>query len=177
MPVLESDRLILRPYGASDAHRIFALASDPRVFFWLDEPATLDECEEMLVEKLPLYTDRGLGFWGMFRADDGEFLGQVFLQPLAGTDHVEVGFHVLPEFHNRGYATEAARRLLDYGFAELGLERITAIVLPENLPSLAVIGKLGLTYMDEFIKRDRPHRLFGLTRAAPAEPLQNAARA
>jgi RimJ/RimL family protein N-acetyltransferase len=177
MPVLETERLILRPYGARDAHRIFALASDPRVFFWLDEPATLADCEAMLAEKLPLYRERGQGFWGIFRRDDGAFIGQVFLQPLADTDNVEIGWHVLPEFHNRGYATEAARRLLDYGLTDLGLGRITAIVLPGNSPSLAVTGKLGLTYMKDFVKRDRLHHLFSLTRAAHAAPAHRARRA
>lgn len=106
-----------------------------------------------------------MGIFGVFERDTGRFVGQTILQPLPETCEPEIGYHFLVEAQGRGYATEAAKRLLDYGFRELQLPRIVAVVLPDNNPSQAVMKKLGLPYIKDLMKSDMLHNYFALERS------------
>ena len=63
-----------------------------------------------------------------------------------GIDHIDIGYGILPEFRGKGYAFEAAKAIYDYGYQELNLEKIVAIVNPDNLPSIKLLSKLGLEF-------------------------------
>ena len=98
----------------------------------------------------------GLGLWALELRETGEFLGQVGLFPVEGKGpEVEVAYELAPRVWGHGYATEAARALVDYGFGELGLRRIVALILPDNARSRNVASKSGLTL-------EGPGRFYGL---------------
>lgn len=164
MSELSTERLHLRPYRQDEAHLIHALISDLRVFFWNKEPGTREEAQKILDDRTELYVTNGLGVWGVFDKKSDEHLGQVILQPLPETGEPEIGYHFRVEAQGNGYATEAAARLLDYGFQELRLSRIVAVVLPDNEPSQAVMRKLGLPYQRDLMKSDLLHNYFALER-------------
>jgi RimJ/RimL family protein N-acetyltransferase len=98
----------------------------------------------------------GLGIWALELKENSEFLGQVGLCPVEGKGpEVEVLYELAPRVWGHGYATEAARGLIDYGFGELGLQRIVALILPDNARSRNVASKCDMTL-------DRPGRFYGL---------------
>jgi RimJ/RimL family protein N-acetyltransferase len=104
------------------------------------------------------------------------FLGVVGLLPVLWeswfTPAVEIGWRIAPAFHRRGYAEEAARLALDFGFGVLRLAKIVAFTVPANLPSRRLMAKLGMTLAGEFDHPRlpeghplRPHLLHRLGRA------------
>jgi RimJ/RimL family protein N-acetyltransferase len=86
----------------------------------------------------------GLGWW-LMHEPGGPLLGHATLKPLSiRPEWIEVGYHLLPDARGRGYATEAARALLGYGFNTLKLSEIYSVVSPHNAPSQAVMQRLGM---------------------------------
>ncbi len=170
MTEIETDRLTLRPYLQGEAALIHRLIGDIRVFFWRTEPGTLAEAEDRLANSLASISDTGLGLWAVFakrRKDEGSaFLGQVFLQTLRDSHEIEIGYQLMPEAWGNGYASEAARALLDHGFRELELDQIVAVSLPDNKPSLRVLQRLGLPYIEDRMHANIEHKYFALTREA-----------
>ncbi|TMC78713.1 MAG: GNAT family N-acetyltransferase [Chloroflexi bacterium] len=98
----------------------------------------------------------GLGLWALELRATAEFLGQVGLFPVEGKGpEVEVAYELAPRAWGRGYATEAARALVDYGFGEIGLLRIVALIVPDNARSRRVAEKCAMTL-------EGPGRFYGL---------------
>ncbi len=165
MPQIATKRLYMRPYRKSEHHLMHALIADPRVTFWRKHPISVEETRAIFEKKLGLQ-EQGLGWWAVFLNDqvgpDGApvFVGQVILQPLERSDEIEIGWHFVPEFWGNGYASEAARALLVHAFAQMELERVVALSLPENDRSIGVIHRLGLKEGPETIHAETPHRYF-----------------
>jgi len=86
----------------------------------------------------------GQGVWAAIERGEGRLAGMLMLKPLDEGPEVEVGYHLARWAWGRGFATEGARAVLRHGFTEAGLDRIVAVVHPENAASLRVIGRLGL---------------------------------
>jgi RimJ/RimL family protein N-acetyltransferase len=95
-------------------------------------------------------------------------IGSAALKPLEDTGpEIEVGYHLGRAHWGRGYATEAARGLLQHGFERLGLARIVAVVDPENTRSLAVVARLGMRAEGPCRCYDRDCLKFALESPAP----------
>lgn len=94
------------------------------------------------------WEERGLGPWVMREKASGALVGRAGLKHWFDSDEVEVLYALTPDRWGRGYATEAAVASVDVGFRILGLQRIIAGVVPENLGSVRVIEKLGLTWFE-----------------------------
>ena len=79
-----------------------------------------------------------------------------------GLDHIDIGYGMLPQFRGKGYAFEATKAIYDYGYQELKLEKIVAIVNPDNIGSIKLLTKLGLTYekMIRLPDEDKDIKLF-----------------
>ena len=73
-------------------------------------------------------------------------IGSAGLQPLDGTDEIEVGYSMIKTYWGRGIGTEAARTWLEHGFREHGLERIVAVAHTDNRASRHIMEKLGMQY-------------------------------
>lgn len=164
MTELETERLSLRPYGPDDAALMLQLIGDPRVFFWREEPGTLADAQDWIDRSIALREERKLGWWAVHQRSNDVFVGQCGLQILPGTEENEIGYHLVHDHWGNGYATEAARAVLDHGFQELHLDRITAVVRPDNTASLRVMEKLAMPYIDNRLHTGITHRFFALTR-------------
>lgn len=145
---LRTERLILRDITPDDLDAVHAYASDPEVVrFMVWGPNTLAETDEFLKEQLLALatTPRQVHGKLVVHADSGLVIGGVELR-IRSTTHRrgEFGYVYRRDHWGQGYATEAARAILEFGFGELGLERITATCDPENLASAAVLRKAGL---------------------------------
>jgi RimJ/RimL family protein N-acetyltransferase len=145
-------RLRLRAWTAEDADlaRLADIYGRDEVTRWLGGPPTVPPVE--LVERWRLVHELNAvhGCWAIDPLDGAPPAGTVLLKPLPnGVGEVEVGWHLHPDSWGRGYATEAARAVLDRAFAE-GLVEVYAVVRPGNEASLAVCARLGMVPLGRF---------------------------
>jgi RimJ/RimL family protein N-acetyltransferase len=168
--VIETARLRLRPWEARDRAPFAALNADPEVMRHF--PKTLGRAEsDAMVGRLEARWARdGFGFAVAERRADGAFLGMVGLArvqfALPGTEDgaIEVGWRLARAHWGQGYATEAARAWLDWGFATLAPAEIVAFAVPANRASQAVMLRLGM--------RQDPARSFDHPKLDEGHPLR-----
>ena len=108
--------------------------------------------------------DPGYGFWAIVEKASGRIAGAVILKPLPGHPEIEVGWHLARRAWGNGYATEAGRAAIEYGFETLGLRRIVAVVNPANTRSLAVCRRLGMRHEGRTRAYDLELELFAIER-------------
>ena len=156
-PTLHTERLSLVPLADEHLEFEVQLDSDPEVMRYLTgRSMSRAEVEEAHRRRLAAAREvPGLGFWAGFA--DGGFVGWWILQPPHGADQPKVageadlGYRLLRRHWRRGYASEGARELIRYGFAEVGLNRIFAQTMAVNAPSRATMNAVGLTFARAFI--------------------------
>ncbi len=165
-PFLETDRLVLRPATAADAPDLLALDNDPAVMRYINggRPTSAEHIRDRTLPRL-LHDHAGTGtrgYWIAQEKDTGAFLGWFELRPL--TDHdpavVELGYRLNRAAWGRGYATEGARALVDKGFTDLGVQRVTANTMAVNTGSRRVMEKAGLTFLRAYTE-DWPEAIEG----------------
>ena len=146
--MVESERLIFRKFTLEDLPLLIEQRSDPDVSRFLG--GTKLQNPEALAKRIRFYMScyesHGFGMCAMLWRPTGEMIGSAGLQPLDGTDEIEVGYSMIKEYWGKGIGTEAARAWLDHGFTEHGLERIVAVAHNENWASRRIMEKLGMTY-------------------------------
>jgi [ribosomal protein S5]-alanine N-acetyltransferase len=146
--MLETSRLVIRPANTSDAQDLFALNTDPDVLKYTGDSsfASPQDAEKFIRDRMAVQFDKnGMSRFMVFERD-GTFLGWCGLKHFPETDEVDLGYRFRKEHWGRGYATEASKACLKYGFEILKLNRIIAKVMPENISSLKVVQKLGMTF-------------------------------
>ncbi len=144
---LETERLALRKLKLEDLDLFVDLDSDPEVMRYLTggKPQSREHYEKRIPELLKYISENpGLGLWPTYLKETNEFIGWYILKHLPDGGEVEIGFRIKKKFWGKGYSTEAGLALLKHGFETVGLNRIAAIVRPDNLASQAVIKKIGL---------------------------------
>lgn len=155
---LETERLILREFRAEDletyARRIFA---DSEVMRYLPKRDALPEerAQRTMDFFMAHWTRFPYGPWAVVEKSGGELIGHCGLNFIAEIGETEVLYAYGRDFWGKGYATEAARASVEYGFRHAGLERIIALAVPENIASRRVMEHCGLVY-------ERDAHLFGL---------------
>ena len=143
---LRTTRLRLRPWttGPGDLARLTDMYGRPEVTRWLGGAPSVPPTELVARWAAVHRLDDRFLCWAVERPD-GTPAGTVLLKPLPnGVGEVEVGWHLHPDSWGHGYATEAARGVIDRGFT-LGLPEVYAVVRPGNAPSMAVCRRLGMT--------------------------------
>ena len=163
IPRLDTPRLVLRGWSQDDRGAFAAMNADACVMRYVGDGRPLDQAgSDVLLEHVEAHWgEHGFGLWAVQAAGEpGELLGfcglaiPSFLPEVLPA--VEVGWRLRRDAWGSGYATEAAQAALAWGWDELGLEQVIAIVDPRNDASLRVAEKLGMTR-----GRDRVHPLTG----------------
>ncbi len=147
--MIKTDRLTLREVCDEDFDAVYAYASDPEVVTFMTwGPSTPEETRGFLAraQALAAAVPRVGYELAVVRRSDGRLLGGVGLnRDQAGSSRAMLGYCYHRDAWGYGYATEAARAVLRFGFEELGLHRVWAGCDPENLGSVRVLTKLGMT--------------------------------
>jgi RimJ/RimL family protein N-acetyltransferase len=146
--MIQTDRLILRPWCDADRPAFAAMNADPEVMHDYPAPLTRAECDLQLDRYQAAIERLGYGRWAMERREDGLFLGYVGAMPIFN-DHpcapgAEIGWRMIRAAWGFGYASEGAAAALRDGFARLGFAEITAYTAPTNARSRAVMRRLGM---------------------------------
>ena len=150
MPVttLQTDRLVLRDWRATDRAPFAALNADPRVMEHF--PASLDRAaSDALVERITTDLHRsGWGLWAVARRDNDRFLGFTGLLAVGFeapfTPAVEIGWRFAVDAWGQGHATEAARAVLDHAFGTLELPEVVSMTSVSNVRSQRVMERIGM---------------------------------
>lgn len=149
MTELRTERLLLRSWRDDDLQPWAALNADPEVREFFPEVLTAEQSRGSADAFQADLDARGWGWWALEVRDTGKFIGMAGLDPVEDDmafTGVEAGWRLARSAWGRGYATEAARAVLRYGFESLALPEILAITTATNLRSQAVMRRLGMTY-------------------------------
>lgn len=153
---ITTKNLLLRQWQDSDYDAFARLNADANNMRFFPAPLAREESDHLANRCRELINQRGWGFWAVEEVFSGQFIGCVGLHTpdyqLPVSPCVEVGWRLLPEFQGKGYATEAAQAALYFGFNELKLNEIIAFTTLTNLPSQAVMQRLGMErdYANDF---------------------------
>jgi RimJ/RimL family protein N-acetyltransferase len=143
MPVLTTERLILRPPMPEDFDNWAKFCADPETMTHLGGIKQRAEAwREMCMQRGAWYI-RGFGMFSMILRDTGEWIGRTGPWNPEGWPGTEVGWGVLGEYAGKGYAREAAIASMDYAFDVLGWEQVIHTINPENFASIALAERLG----------------------------------
>ena len=146
---LRTDRLLLRQWRGGDLDPWAAMNADPQVREFFSATLTREQSAASMRRFRRDLDERGWGWWALEVAATGQFIGFTGLDrvdagpPVRG---VEIGWRLSRPAWGHGYATEAARACLDYGFTNLDLPEIFAVAAAGNVRSHAVMRRLGMTH-------------------------------
>ena len=169
-PIFETQRLSIRPYTIADFQHFYSLNSDEDIMRYIRPAQDLQGSKDFFEKILTDYEERpGLGRWGMFSKDGNIFVGSFAVIPVHDTDDIQLGYALLKENWGKGYASESAAACLKYGFEMLGLQTIVARAMHENLASVQVMKKIGMTYWKETECGEEPAVCYKITKAEFAE--------
>lgn len=166
-PVLETERLVLRPHVLSDFDDSFSLWSDPETVRHIGgRPATEEEVWRRLMRYAGFWSLLGFGFWVARERDGRGFVGEVgFGDGRRGLGPAfdgapEAGWAIAPSFHGRGLAAEATAAALDWNDRRTGGGRTVCLIHPDNAASIRMAERVGFRRFKESRYKDAPTVLF-----------------
>lgn len=167
MTIPDSERLSYRPLTAADEALLFALDQDPAVMQYINggKPSSPEEIRDTFIPRLERYadTEKGWGLWGVFLPGQPEhdgFIGWILIRPMhffsdsPDWHDLEIGWRFKQQSWGKGYATEAARAVVEVVTALASVTHLSAIALPENTGSIGIMKKLGMHYSKTDLHRD-----------------------
>jgi [ribosomal protein S5]-alanine N-acetyltransferase len=143
---LETSRLLLRRVVATDVQEIFEIRSNPETMKYIPRPilTSLDQAMEhykMIDEKIENNT--GIN-WAITLKDNPKLIGIIGHYKIQPENHrSEIGYMILPQYHNKGITTEAIKAVVEFGFYNMNLHSIEAVIDPDNCASEQVLLKNG----------------------------------
>ena len=150
VPSLPTDRLLLRGWRDADREPFAALNADPEVMAHFPSRLSRGTSDMLIDGAVEGWAANGFGLWALERRADGRFLGFTGLARPSFEAHfmpaVEVGWRLARDAWGHGYATEAARAALEFGFETVGLGEIVSFTVPDNVRSRAVMERLGMRH-------------------------------
>jgi len=167
IPVVDTERLILRGYREADLDALVAMAADPIVGPHLTDGMlpVREACWRQLALWVGHWTIRGFGMWAVEERSSGTFIGRIGIWQPEGWPGTEVGWLLGRAFWGHGYATEAARASLEWGFTHLEVPELVSLIRSDNEPSIAVAERIGERYRGQVPFRGGSTGLWAITRA------------
>lgn len=165
--MIETARLILRPWREEDRAAFAAMNGDSRVGDWLGGTIDHDASDALMDRLSDQIAEDGHGFWAAERRADGRLVGMIGVRRQAEAPPgpcVEMGWRLAPEAWGQGLASEGASAALAWGFANLEAREILAWTAASNLRSQAVMRRIGMAA--------DPDRDFDNPRLAEGHPLR-----
>jgi RimJ/RimL family protein N-acetyltransferase len=144
--VIPTERLLLRRWHDEDREPFAAMNADRAVVEHLQGPLTRERSDDFVDRIEAHWDEHGWGLWAVEVPGSAPFVGYVGLWPAEYLEPgmIEVGWRLAREHWGHGYATEAARESLRFGFEDAGLAEIVSFTVPQNTRSRAVMERIGL---------------------------------
>lgn len=155
-PNLETERLLIRPTIIEDAPFLYELMNSPKWIQFIGDQKmdTVDKVKTYIEEKMqPQFIKLGFTNNTLILKESNEKIGICGLYCRENSlDELELGFALLPEFEQKGFGSESAARLIEFGFTQLFTKRISAITNFYNLDSQKLLLKLGFSFVKDEIE-------------------------
>ena len=150
---LETGRLILRNWQRKDAAAMFRLNNDETVMKFFPFRRNRIESDQLLKTIQKKITDKGYGFAAVELKQTGDVIGFAGISDISNdmpfAPALEIGWRFLPEHWGNGYATESAKKWLEFAFNALEKKEVVSFAVVENTASTAVMKRLGMHYIPE----------------------------
>jgi ribosomal-protein-alanine N-acetyltransferase len=140
--MINTSRLLIRQFQEQDYSSLFEYLSNPSIYrFEPGEPISLEEAKELASER-----SQGNDFWAVVLKGEQKMVGHLYFKQIEPIEFLtwELGYIFSPAFQKKGYATESAYGLIQYGFEHFGIHRVIAHCNPENIASWRVLEKIGM---------------------------------
>lgn len=163
---LETERLILRWFREEDFDDLCELSSDPEVMRFLGDgkPATLLETWRQMASWMGHWYFRGYGGWAVEEKTTSKVVGRIGFSYPKTWPGFELGWSLARSSWGKGYATEGARRALEYAFTDMNRDHVISVIDPENLGSIKVAERLGEKVEGETELLGRRVFIYGISR-------------
>jgi len=168
----ETDLILLGELLPSDDNSLFELNSDEHIFRYLWDNVTEDikQCREEIRAIRQQYIDNGIGRWAIIEKSTNNFVGWAGLKLEKEvinnhTDFYNLGLRLMRKYWNKGYATDATKASIDYGFGKLNINAIYSEVDIYNIASKKVLIKAGFRHIETFKSEGYDVCWFGITKA------------
>jgi RimJ/RimL family protein N-acetyltransferase len=171
---IETRRLLIRQFRPSaDAEPMFPVYGDAEVMRFIPGGAlaSIGATRSMLEKYVREQDEHGFSSWAVVRRATGDVIGDVGFGIFEPSGEIELGYTLARAFWGAGYATEAATACLSIGLAGLGVPRIITVVDQENVASLRVALRIGMTMTDVIEAHGRPHVRLAATAGAWTHPI------
>jgi RimJ/RimL family protein N-acetyltransferase len=170
MTILKTARLTLEPVTEQHYAGLRKLNTDPAVMHFLNGgvPETEEATRAMIARVMAAWAAWGYSWWALIADDTGELIGAACLQHLdrdAGKPR-EIGWRLGRSGWGKGYATEAARAIVEFAFEVVGADVLYAVADPDNAASIKVMERLGMRYVGIETYYDEPCATYRLDRPA-----------
>lgn len=169
--IITTKRLYLEALNESDMHGLKSMLQDPDVMYAYEGAFSDKEVDEWYKRQLSRYEEYGFGLWAVKIKTSDEFIGQcgITMQSCNGKLVPEIGYLLRKEFWHKGYATEAAKACMAYGFSKLGFTELFSIIRDGNIASMRVAERNGMTITGYCVKHfkgiDMRHTIYSIKSA------------
>ena len=142
---LETERLLMRWFREDDFDQLCHISANPEVMRFLGDgkPMTAMEAWRQMATFMGHWYFRGYGIWAVEEKLTGKLVGRIGFMNPAGWPGFELGWTLGREYWGQGFATEGARRALEYAFTEMDRDHVISLIAPENVASIRVAERLG----------------------------------
>lgn len=151
--ILQTERLILRPWKKEDFEPFAELNADPRVMEYFPGLISREESDRFATSIVAHFQKYGWGLWAVSLVNGAaDFIGFIGLRyddfNASFTPAVEIGWRLAYPFWHQGYATEGAKEALKHGFETVGLNEIVSFTAVQNIRSRAVMERIGMNHTE-----------------------------
>ncbi len=159
--VVETERLVLRPFLIGDAKCFYDLNNDPNVMKHTGDLSFQSVTSSAdFIRRYDEYQKVGYGRWTVLRKSDMLPLGWCGLKYHLVEDYTDLGYRFMAKYWNQGYATEASIGCLEKAFDEIGLQEVVGRTAKENVASIRVLEKIGMKFWKEAPCEGIEHSVF-----------------
>ncbi|OOM70297.1 anhydro-N-acetylmuramic acid kinase [Clostridium puniceum] len=157
MKIIETERLYLRELQIDDTKELMKVLSDPESMQYSLDPFSEKRTEEWIQWNIENYKKYKHGLWAVILKEGDVFIGDcgITMQDIGGETVPEIGFHIIKEYCNNGFATEAALACKKYAFEILHYTKIFSYSTVRNIPSQTVAKKIGMHVYKYFKKNGK----------------------
>ncbi len=169
IPTLTGERFVLRAFREDDVRALAALHSDPNVMHYLRPDGEVEprprQAWDYIALQMGHWLLKGYGKWALADRDSDALIGRVgYFDPPYEWPGLELGWTLSPRIWGKGYATEAARLALDWGFETLKRDEIISAIIPGNAASIRVAERLGMRHVGDGQLHETRCLIYALTR-------------
>ena len=161
---IETDRTIMRKLTKVDAKDFYALNLDEEVLKYTgDKPFENIQASIDFLTNYNQYEKYGVGRLAVIEKKTNKFIGWCGLKYSQDKNEYDIGFRFQRNYWNKGFATETAKKCLEFGFTELRSEKVVGRAMKENISSIKVLEKIGMSYKENFDFEGREGVIYELT--------------